>query len=137
MKYTVVMTGFGLIVAATMVVQSQAPPQVIPHDPAWAFPITEKQLPAEDATPKTNGLAKPQGTIVAKGKSATCTIKVGDETTDKLNYYVMTGKSSDVYLAPKWNVDRVMVKLNDIKKGAASPPAPGPMPVAAKGLRKK
>ena len=53
MKYTVVMTGFGLIVAATMVVQSQAPPQVIPHDPAWAFPITEKQLPAEDATPKS------------------------------------------------------------------------------------
>jgi len=53
MKYTVVMTGFGLIVAATMVVQSQTPPQVIPHDPAWAFPITEKQLPAEDATPKS------------------------------------------------------------------------------------
>ena len=53
MKYTVVMTGFGLIVAATMVVQSQTPPQVIPHDPAWAFPITEKQLAAEDATPKS------------------------------------------------------------------------------------
>ena len=53
MKYTVVMMGLGLIVAATMVVQSQTPPQVIPHDPAWAFPITEKQLAAEDATPKS------------------------------------------------------------------------------------
>lgn len=104
---------------------------------ATAFKDWKAQSFAEDATPKTNGLAKPQGTIVAKGKSATCTIKVGDETKDKLNYYVMTGKSSDVYLAPKWNVDRVMVKLDDIKKGAASPPAPGPMPVAAKGLRKK
>ena len=43
------------IALASMVVQSQAPtpPQVIPHDPAWAFPITEKQLAAEDATPKS------------------------------------------------------------------------------------
>src|SRR5215213_8467024 len=53
MKCTVVMTGLGLIVATTIVVQSQTPPQVIPHDPAWAFPITERQLAAEDATPKS------------------------------------------------------------------------------------
>ena len=69
--------------------------------------------------------------IVAKGKGktpASCTIKVGDETKDKLNYYVMGGKTSDVYLAPKWNVDRVLVKLDDIKKGAGAA-AP---PVAAK-----
>ena len=83
-----------------------------------------------------NGLAKPQATIVAKGKGkppATCTIKVGDETKDKLNYYVMTGKGSDVFLAPKWNVDRVMVKLDDLKKAGAAPNAP----VAAKGPKKK
>ena len=49
----------------------------------------------------------------------------------------MSGKSNDVYLAPKWNVDRVMVKLDDIKKGASSS-APAPSaPVAAKGGKKK
>ena len=106
---------------------------------ASAFKDWKAQSFAEDATPKTNGLAKPQATIVAKGKAgAGCTIKVGEETKDKLNYYVMGGKSSDVYLAPKWNVDRVMVKLDDIKKGAAGAPAPGgPTPVVAKGLKKR
>jgi cytochrome c553 len=53
MKSSAVMMGLALIVATTMVVQSQTPPVVIPHDPAWAFPITEKQLAAEDATPKS------------------------------------------------------------------------------------
>jgi len=105
---------------------------------ASAFKDWKAQSFAEDATPKTNGLAKPQATIVAKGKAgAGCTIKVGEETKDKLNYYVMGGKSSDVYLAPKWNVDRVMVKLDDIKKGGGSPAPGGPIPVAAKGPKKK
>ena len=94
---------------------------------ASAFKEWKAQSFAEDATAKTNGLAKPQATISAKGKGgATCTIKVGDETKDKLNYYVMSGKSNDVYLAPKWNVDRVMVKVDDLKKGAS-----GSAPVAA------
>jgi cytochrome c553 len=53
MKSSAVMMGLALIVATTMVVQSQTPAVVIPHDPAWAFPITEKQLAAEDATPKS------------------------------------------------------------------------------------
>ena len=34
---------------------------------------------------------------------------------------------NDVYLAPKWNVDRLLVKLDDLKK-----PAAGSAPVAAK-----
>jgi len=105
---------------------------------ASAFKDWKAQSFAEDATPKTNGLAKPQATIIAKGKAgAGCTIKVGDETKDKLNYYVMGGKSADVYLAPKWNVDRVIVKLDDIKKGSGSPAPGGPIPVAAKGPKKK
>ena len=106
---------------------------------ASAFKEWKAQSFAEDATAKTNGLAKPQAVITAKGKAkgATCTVKVGDETKDKLNYYVMSAKSPDVYLAPKWNVDRVMVKVADLKKGsaAAAPaggPGPGGMPVAAK-----
>ena len=86
---------------------------------ASAFKDMKAQSFAEDATPKANGLAKPKA-IIAKGKSkATCSLKVGDETKDKLNYYVMNEKGSDVYLAPKWNVDRVMVKLDDLKKGAS------------------
>jgi len=104
-----------------------------------AFKEWKAQSFAEDATPKTNGLAKPQATIVAKSKAKggpTCTIKVGDETKDKLNYYVMGGKGTDVYLAPKWNVDRVLVKVDDLKKGASAAGAPSP-PVAAKSLKKK
>jgi cytochrome c553 len=53
MKRAVTLIGLGLIVATSIVVRSQTPPQVIPHDPAWAFPITEKQLAAEEATPKS------------------------------------------------------------------------------------
>jgi len=107
---------------------------------ASAFKDWKAQSFAEDATPKTNGLAKPQATIVAKGKGktpTTCTIKVGDETKDKLNYYLMSGKSADVYLAPKWNVDRVLVKLDDIKKGGGTASAGAAAPVAAKGGKKK
>ena len=102
---------------------------------ASAFKEWKAQSFAEDATPKTNGLAKPQATIVAKGKGkppATCTIKVGEETKDKLNYYVMTGKGSEVYLAPKWNVDRVLVKLDDLKKSSTSSAGGPSPPVAAK-----
>jgi hypothetical protein len=95
---------------------------------ASAFKEWKAQSFAEGATAKTNGLLKPQATITAKGKGATCSVKVGDETKDKLNYYVMTSTSPDVYLAPKWNVDRVLVKVDDLKKGgsavAAGPPNP-------------
>jgi hypothetical protein len=106
---------------------------------ASAFKEWKAQSFAEGATAKTNGLAKPQATIVVKSKAKggpTCTIKVGDETKDKLNYYVMSSKSSDVYLAPKWNVDRVLVKVDDLKKGAAAAPS-APMPIAAKGPKKR
>ena len=64
------------------------------HASRRAFKEWKAQSFAEDATAKTNGLAKPQATITAKGKAkgATCTVKVGDETKDKLNYYVMSGE---------------------------------------------
>jgi len=106
---------------------------------AAAFKEMKAQGFAEDATAKTNGLAKPQATIVAKGKGKAegCTLKVGDETKDKLNYYVMSGKSPDVYLAPKWSIDRVLVKVDDLKKsGSAAAPGASP-PVAAKSPKKK
>jgi hypothetical protein len=106
---------------------------------ATAFKEWKAQSFAEDATAKTNGLQKPQATIVAKGKTkgAVCSVKVGDETKDKLNYYVMSASSPDVYLAPKWNVDRILVKVDDLKKGAATPGAGAPVPVAAKNPHKR
>ncbi len=72
---------------------------------------------AEDQSTKNNGLAKPK-VITAKSKdkgAALCQVKVGDETKDKLNYFVATPKG-DVMLAPKWSVDRILVKPDDLKK---------------------
>jgi hypothetical protein len=73
---------------------------------------------AEDQSPKNNGLAKAKViTAKSKDKSAPlCQVKVGDETKDKLNYYVMSGKGADVLVAPKWSVDRILVKPDDLKK---------------------
>jgi hypothetical protein len=71
---------------------------------------------AADQSPKANGLAKPKAVIVAtsKDKKKSCTLKIGDETTDKVNYVASVG--TDVYVLPKWSAERVLVKLDDIKK---------------------
>jgi len=72
---------------------------------------------AEDTSPATTGLAKPKATILARPKKGdACSFKVGDETKDKQNVYLASGKSPDVYLAPKWAVDRILVKVDDLKK---------------------
>jgi hypothetical protein len=71
---------------------------------------------AEDPSPKANGLGKPQATIVAKSKAATCTLKVGDESKDKQSYFVQAGAAPDVYMVAKWSTDRILVKVADIKK---------------------
>jgi hypothetical protein len=75
---------------------------------------------AEEA-PAAVGLAKPKATIVAKSKSkpaagVSCVIKLGDESKDKQYVYAQTAKSADVYLLPKWSVDRILVKVADLKK---------------------
>jgi len=73
---------------------------------------------AEDQSAKNNGLAKPK-VITAKSKdkgAPLCQIKVGDESKDKLSYFVMTGKGNNVLVAPKWSIDRVLVKPDDLKK---------------------
>jgi hypothetical protein len=72
---------------------------------------------AENAPPATTGLAKPKATIVMKSnKGETITFKVGDDAKDKQNVYLASSKSPDVYLAPKWSTDRLLVKLDDLKK---------------------
>lgn len=77
---------------------------------------------AEDQSAKNNGLAKPK-VITAKSKdkgAPVCQVKVGDESKDKLSYFVVTGKSNDVLLAPKWSVDRILVKPDDLKKATVA-----------------
>ena len=82
---------------------------------------------ADDQSPKANGLAKPKATVTAKGKAGvTCSAKIGDETKDKLSYHVLPGKGADVYLTPKWNVDRLLQKLDDLKKGGTPVAAGNP-----------
>jgi hypothetical protein len=71
---------------------------------------------AEDPSPKATGLGKPQATIVAKAKGASCALKIGDVSSDKQSYFVQAGSSPDVYLVAKWAADRVLVKVADIKK---------------------
>lgn len=97
-------------------------------DPSKVTPITSAFKDwkatsfAEDQSAKNNGLAKPK-VITAKSKekgAPACVVKVGDETKDKLSYFVMTGKSNDVLMAPKWSVDRLLVKPDDLKKPAGA-----------------
>jgi hypothetical protein len=71
---------------------------------------------AEDPSPKAAGLVKPQATILAKSKTASCALKIGDETKDKQSYFVQAGTSPDVYVVPKWSTDRILVKVADLKK---------------------
>ncbi len=65
---------------------------------------------------KDGGLVKPQATIVAKSKAATCTLKIGDESKDKQSYFVQAGNAPDVFTVAKWSADRILVKVADIKK---------------------
>ena len=75
---------------------------------------------AEDPSPKATGIAKPSATVLAKSKATTCNLKVGDETKDKQNYNVQSTASPDTYLVPKWAIDRVLVKVSDLKKADAA-----------------
>jgi hypothetical protein len=73
---------------------------------------------AEDTAPATTGLAKPKATVTIKSKKGeTITFKIGDESKDKQNVYLQSSKNpSEVFLAPKWSTDRLLVKLDDLKK---------------------
>jgi hypothetical protein len=83
---------------------------------------------SEDQSPKGNGLAKPKAVISVKAKGAgkangsapACQLRVGDETKDKISYNVTIAKSGDIYTAPKWAVDRILVKPDDLKNTAAA-----------------
>lgn len=73
---------------------------------------------AEDTSTATTGLAKPKATINVKApaKHVTCSVKIGAETKDKQSYHAQVAGSNDVYLVAKWNVDRILVKPDTLKK---------------------
>ncbi|HMC93704.1 MAG TPA: DUF4340 domain-containing protein, partial [Polyangia bacterium] len=91
---------------------------------------------AEDQSLKGSGLAKPKAVItvkakgVGKGGAPACQIRVGDETKDKINYAVASAKTADVYTAPKWAIDRILIKPDDLKKAATTAAAPAKSPPA-------
>ncbi len=83
-----------------------------------AFSEWKGQGFAEDNSPKATGLGKPKATIVAKSnvKGHGCTLKIGGETSDKNNYHVQIGSQPDILVVPKWSVDRIVIKLDELKK---------------------
>jgi hypothetical protein len=72
---------------------------------------------AEDNSPKATGLAKPTATISAKSyvTGHACTLKVGGETSDKNNVYVMANNQPDIFVVAKWAIDRIATKLDEVK----------------------
>jgi hypothetical protein len=73
---------------------------------------------AEDSSAKATGLDKPRATIAATSnvKGHACALKVGAELADKQNAFVGVVGSPDVMVVPKWALDRVLVKVDDLKK---------------------
>ncbi|HXJ22601.1 MAG TPA: DUF4340 domain-containing protein [Polyangia bacterium] len=71
---------------------------------------------AENQSPKETGLAKPRAVITAKAKASSCAVRIGDETKDKIGVYVAKDKANEIMVAPKWSVDRILLKPDDLKK---------------------
>ena len=93
-----------------------APTKVTPI--AGAFKDWKAMGFAEDQNPKANGLPKPKAGIVAhsRDKKVSCILRIGDEAKDKINYVAQSGASPDAYLVAKWATDRILVKVDDLKK---------------------
>jgi hypothetical protein len=85
---------------------------------AGAFSDLKGQSFAEDNSLKVTGLAKPTASIAVRSsvKGHACQLKVGSEASDKNNYYVQAGGQPYVFVVNKWAIDRVLVKLDDLKK---------------------
>lgn len=73
---------------------------------------------AEDTSLPANGLDKPRAQITAKSKDkkTTCSLKVGNENKDKTGYSALVAGKPDVFVVAKWTADRVMPKLDELKK---------------------
>jgi hypothetical protein len=68
-------------------------------------------------TPPADAMNRLQVVIVGRSKKATCTIQVGGEPKDhEPAYYVRAPTSRDLYVVPKWMIDRIAVHLDRITK---------------------
>ncbi len=83
-----------------------------------AFADWKGQGFAEDNSPKATGLSKPSAIIATKSnvKGHACVLKVGSETSEKGAFYVQANGQPDIFTVPKWSLDRILVKLDDLKK---------------------
>ena len=81
-----------------------------------AFSDWKAQSFAEDA--KAAGFAKPTAIINAKSgaKGRGCQLKVGAETPEKGNFFIQVAGQAEVMIVQKWSLDRVLAKLDDLKK---------------------
>ena len=69
---------------------------------------------AED--PPRSAFRVPRAVIVGQSRNASCTIRVGGESTDAPGYFVQTPTSPDVFIVPKWMIDRIVVPLDELRK---------------------
>jgi len=97
----------------------RASPQMIPRfRPLPAHLQIGKARLCRGQLAQGHRLVKPSATIATKSnvKGHGCLLKVGSETSDKGNYFVQANGQPDIFTVPKWSVDRVLVKLDDLKK---------------------
>ncbi len=73
---------------------------------------------ADDNNLKAVGLDKPKTVVSAKSnvKGHGCLVKIGNETKDNTYLYAVANNQADVVEATKWSIDRIAVKLDDLKK---------------------
>jgi hypothetical protein len=75
----------------------------------WSAPVI-----AED--PPGNAVSAPRAVIVGHSKDSSCTIRVGREPKQEAGYFIQTPASPDIYIVPKWMIDRIAVRLDEIQK---------------------
>jgi hypothetical protein len=76
---------------------------------AWSAPQIAEGLPVS-----TFGAAR--ALIVGRSKKGSCTIQVGGDAPGRPDSYLLrTPTARDLYVVPKWMVDRVVVKLDQIR----------------------
>jgi len=106
---------------------------------AGAFKELKGTALAEDQSLKANGLAQPKVITVkgnGKGAAAGCAIRVGDQTKDKVSYYVASARGNEVYLVPKWSIDRVLIEPVALGKAAVKAPLKADKPAPKLAAKK-
>jgi hypothetical protein len=97
-----------------------ARPRQLVIDPAKVAPLASVfrgwRAPAIAEDPPAGAVAHPWAVIAARSKRASCSIEVGAQTADQRGYFARIPGAPLVYVVPKWMIDRVVVKLAEIRK---------------------